>query len=51
MVCELLAKCNSLEELHLQNNQIENDAAQNLVTQIKRRKISYLDVDNNKISG
>jgi len=51
MICELMAKVNTLEELQLQNNDIDNNGAKALLQQLNTRNISRLDVDNNKISG
>ena len=51
MVCDLINRCPTLEELQLQNNAIDNHGAQALVNAIRGRKITKLDVDNNQISG
>ena len=51
MVCDLIRRCPTLEEIFLQNNQIDNSGAQTLVEVIRGRKITKLDVDNNYITG
>lgn len=51
MVCDLINRCPTLEEIYLQNNNIDNNGAMTLVESIQGRKITKLDVDNNKISG
>jgi len=51
MVCDLINRCPTLEEIYLQNNNIDNNGAMTLVESIRGRKITKLDVDNNKISG
>lgn len=51
LVCELISKCPTLEEIMLQNNNIDNEGAQVLVQVIKGRKITRLDIDGNPISG
>jgi hypothetical protein len=42
-----MEKCNTLQELQLQNNDIDNVGGQALVNQIKKRKVAKLDCDNN----
>lgn len=52
IICEFIAKCNSLEELALSNNEIDNEGAKQLVQVLKnKKKFSNIDIDNNKISG
>lgn len=51
MICDLINRCPTLEEIMLQNNNIDNHGAQTLVEVIQGRKFTKLDVDNNKISG
>jgi hypothetical protein len=51
MICDLINRCPTLVEIQLQNNNIDNNGAITLVESIKDRKITKLDVDNNKISG
>jgi len=52
MICEFIAKCQTLEELQLSNNQIDNEGAQELIKVLKNRSnFSNIDIDNNKISG
>ena len=51
MVCDLINRCPTLEEIQLQNNNIDNAGGQALAESIQGRKITKLDVDNNKISG
>lgn len=51
MVCDLINRCPTLEELQLQNNDIDNTGAQSLVEAIRGRKFTKLDIDNNRISG
>ena len=51
MVCDLVSKCDTITELHLQNNQICNEGGEQLVNAIQQRKLTKLDIDNNNISG
>ena len=51
MVCDLINRCPTLNEIQLQNNQIDNSGAQQLVDAIQNRNFTKLDIDNNKISG
>ena len=51
MVCDLINRCPTLEEIQLQNNNIDNAGGQALAESIQGRKITKLDVDNNQISG
>jgi Ran GTPase-activating protein (RanGAP) involved in mRNA processing and transport len=51
MICDLINRCPTLVEIQLQNNNIDNNGAITLVESIRGRKITKLDVDNNKISG
>lgn len=51
MVAQLMEQCNTLQELQLQNNEIDNKGGEALVKQIKRRKIAKLDCDNNHLTG
>lgn len=50
-ICSLMAQCNTLQELQLQNNDIDNTGGQALVAQIKKRKVEKLDCDNNQLTG
>lgn len=50
-ICTLMDKCNTLQELQLQNNDIDNTGGQALVAQIKKRKVAKLDCDNNQLTG
>lgn len=44
--------CNTLEEIQLSNNDIDNDGARQLIQVLKnKKKFSNIDIDNNKISG
>ena len=44
--------CNTLEEIQLSNNDIDNDGAEQLIQVLKNKnKFSNIDIDNNKISG
>ena len=52
MICEFLKKCHSLEEIHLSNNEIDNDGASELIKVLKGKdNFSNIDIDNNKVSG
>ena len=44
--------CNTLEEIQLSNNDIDNEGAEQLIQVLKNKnKFSNIDIDNNKISG
>ena len=48
----LIGKCETLNELYLANNDIDNEGAKVLVKAIKTRgNFKNIDLDNNKFSG
>ena len=51
LVCDLIRRCPTIEEIYLQNNLIDNNGGQALAESIRGRKITKLDVDNNRING
>lgn len=52
MICDFIMKGNNLEELHLSNNEIDNEGAQHLIKVLSgKNRFSVIDIDNNKISG
>jgi Ran GTPase-activating protein (RanGAP) involved in mRNA processing and transport len=51
-VALLIQKCDSLTELYLANNEIDNEGVKVLVKAIKNRPdFKNIDLDNNKFSG
>lgn len=51
-MAQLISKCDTLTELYLANNEIDNDGAKLLVKAIKGRKdFRNIDLDNNHFSG
>lgn len=51
-MAQLIQKCETLSELYLANNDIDNEGAKVLVKSIKERPgFKNIDLDNNKFSG
>ena len=52
MIASLITKCDTLNEIYLANNEIDNDGAKSLVNSLKgRNDFKNIDLDNNKFSG
>lgn len=52
LVANLLPKCDTLNELYLANNEIDNEGARALVVALKGRDdFKNIDLDNNKFGG
>lgn len=52
MIANLVSKCDTLNELYLANNEIDNEGAKDLVDVLKGRKnFKNIDLDNNRFSG
>jgi len=48
----VIQKCDTINELYLSNNEIENDGAKFLAQILKERKnFKNIDLDNNKFGG
>lgn len=50
-IAGLYHQTESLQELMLQNNDIDNEGGAALVKEMKRRKLQKLEMDNNKLHG
>ena len=51
-MAQIIQKCDTLTELYLANNDIDNEGAKVLVKSIKERPdFKNIDLDNNKFSG
>jgi len=51
VIAGLYSQTMTLQELHLQNNEIDNDGGAAFVKEMKKRKLQKLEIDNNKLSG
>lgn len=50
-VAKLYGETLTLKEIHLQDNEIDNEGGQAILREMKKRKLRKLEIDNNKLSG